>query len=98
MSDIIETYRTEWRGIGITIRFNPVLVEGDIRIGQMEVWSDDRVPLPISETGYRVCRTIELEIEEFGGPVGFALYWLDFVADRPEWKAYVETSRQLALF
>jgi hypothetical protein len=34
----------------------------------------------------------------YGSALAFVQAWLDHEAMKPEWRAYVETSRQLSLF
>ncbi|QLF71768.1 hypothetical protein FE840_019295 (plasmid) [Peteryoungia desertarenae] len=60
--------------------------------------SDNRVPLPVSETGYKSGVAACADVDEMGGAVPFALDWLDYAAESREWKAYLERMRQLTLF
>lgn len=72
MSEDVQSYHAEWQGIGITVTWQPGFMDGDLPIGQMEVMSDNRVPLPVSETGYKTGVAECDDVEELGGPVGFA--------------------------
>ncbi len=94
----LQTFRAEWQGIGLTITWRDGLMDGELAIGQMEVTSDNRVPLPVSETGYKAGVAPCADVEEMGGPVPFALDWLDYAAESRAWKAYLERTRQLSLF
>ena len=56
------------------------------------------VRLPITETGYRSHHLSPVYVDQAGGPVAYAVAWLDAEARKPEWRRYVEASRQLSLF
>ena len=93
------TETTEWRGITIAITFEPDwLGMGYTAHLQLEAIRPERAKLPITETGYR-SHFLEIgRVEAFGGPVAYALGWLDDAANSKEWKANEAASRQLTLF
>lgn len=95
----------EWNGIQIEIRYQPCwfLVlrrRYGYDMSRMEIRSIDpeRVPLPITDTGY-TSRIIErTEIEEAGGPAEFVLQEIALVEQSPEYQAKLEAARQGDLF
>ncbi|SNZ20069.1 hypothetical protein [Cohaesibacter gelatinilyticus] len=94
-----EAFQLTWHGIGLTVRHSPAWYQQqqDGFVTQhIEVISDDRVPLPITETGYRShFMNGQDALGEFeGDPVAFVNWWLDEAAQSPDWLA----SRQLSLF
>lgn len=58
----------------------------------------ERAPLPITETGYKSHFCDRREIEAAGGPVAYALAWLDMAADSKTWREACAARRQLSLF
>ncbi|MDZ7894373.1 MAG: hypothetical protein U5M50_05040 [Sphingobium sp.] len=54
----------------------------------MQVQSENRVPIPITETGYRSHFCRKAEVEELGGPVGFIRAWLEEACHSKQWQAY----------
>jgi hypothetical protein len=101
MSSTTETYRMDWEGIALSVRWTPDWLNMTARgydIAHLELVSVDRVPLPITETGYRSHFTSRALVEGEGGPVSFARKWLDLEAMSSDWKRQVEASKQLALF
>ncbi|OIN57145.1 hypothetical protein [Arsenicibacter rosenii] len=96
-----QTYPMNWRGISLTVRYNPDYSASyheiyRVQLGHLEVRCHD--PLPITSTGYCSYFTPVSHIEEWGGPLEFVKAWLDKDAEQPEWKAQNEQSRQLTLF
>ncbi|ATQ43119.1 hypothetical protein [Caulobacter mirabilis] len=95
----IEVFESAWQGIAITIHFEVRWLDLEsIHIVHLEVRSASGERLPIAETGYRSHFATTTEITEGGGPVAYAVAWLDYMAQSNEWKAYVEGARQLSLF
>ena len=64
----------------------------------IEALEPARVPLPVTETGYRSHFTSPEEIAEAGGPVPFIRAALDDAAKDPAWKAHEAAARQYSLF
>jgi hypothetical protein len=93
-------HHIDWEGIALLIKWCPRWhgASDDFQIAHLEIYSADRQPLPITETGYR-SRFIDRSIvEALGGPVAFTRAWLDEEAASPAWKVHVSASRQLSLF
>jgi hypothetical protein len=88
-------YRLQWDGIGVTVRHCPD--QWNI-IDHIEVMSDNRVPLPITETGYRSHFLNKALIEPYGDAAAFVLAWLEEEARSAEWQTYKLGSQQLSLF
>ena len=89
--------RTTWRGFGLTIRHCArwCSVSG---MSHIEVISDDRVPLPITSTGYRSHFVQPEWIAEIGTPLEYVMAWLDHEAQTESWQRQEEATRQLCLF
>lgn len=98
---VYEEHRTAWQGIAVTIRWAPRwlgITDSEYAFSHLEIIADDRHPLPVTETGYRSHFCHPSDIEAHGGPIGFAIAWLDHEADTAEWKARLASFRQLSLF
>ncbi|PCH75120.1 MAG: hypothetical protein COC12_01865 [Rhodobacteraceae bacterium] len=97
-----QTYRTEWQGIGLEIRHCSrwLCSSGELITQHVEVRSAGKVPLPITDTGYRshFMHGAEALLEFDDDPVGFMVWWLDEAAKSKEWKQKVEADRQFELF
>ena len=93
-----EHYQITWRGIEVQIIYHPAhgFCEGyahlEVQTGQ------PRVPLPITETGYRSHFIPRGEIEDRGGPVSYVNMWLDAKAKSQAWKTFEAEMRQGRLF
>jgi len=66
----------------------------------IEIRSDGKVALPVTETGYRshFMNGADALAEFDDDPMKFTLSWLDEAAKSKEWLDYVEASRQYSLF
>lgn len=96
-----ETYRIDWEGIALSVRWTPQWLGIDIdgqQVAHLELISDERVPLPMTETGYRSHFTSRELVESEGGPVSYARKWLDCEAMSDAWKAREAAARQMSLF
>lgn len=89
--------RAAWRGIGLEIRHFATWSEA-AGIDHIEVISDRRKPLPITETGYKSLFIIPEYIAEKGTAQDYVLAWLDHEAESKTWKRYEADTRQLSLF
>jgi len=85
-----EQHKITWRGIALTITFTPEWLGLDDHI---EIQTEGRVPLPVTETGYRSNFTPSGTVASCGGAVAFVTLWLDHEADRLRWGG-----AQLSLF
>ncbi len=91
-------YSLVWHGIAITVRHCPSWLSSTagVKVQHIELHSENRVPLPVTETGYRshfMCG--EEPMAEYGNdPVSFVAAWLDHEAKAKKWSA----ERQLSLF
>lgn len=85
-----ETHHIKWRGIGIDITFTP---EKFGMIEHIELQADNRLALPVTETGYRSHFIPIGTVEQEGGPVAYLTAWLDFEAERTRW-----SGAQMSLF
>lgn len=99
MSAAYETYRIEWQGIGIEVRWAAKWMNSDVHpVAHLELVSDGRVPLPMTGTGYRSHFTSRETVESMGGAVAFAIAWLDHEAESETWQRESEARKQLSLF
>lgn len=65
---------------------------------EIETLEPARVPLPVTETGYRSHFTSPEEIAQAGGRVPFVRAALDDAAEDPAWKEREAAARQYSLF
>lgn len=99
MISTYQIFRTEWQSIGIEIRWASNWMNASTDpVAHLELISDGRIKLPVTETGYRSHFTNRDNIEAHGGPVAFAIAWLDHEAQSEAWQRHVEQSKQLSLF
>lgn len=86
----MEQHKINWRGISLAITYTP---EKFGMVDHIELHTDNRVALPVTETGYRShyvdCGTVSAH----GGAVAFVTAWLDHEAARIGW-----SGAQLSLF
>ncbi|MDP1736011.1 MAG: hypothetical protein Q8L23_01070 [Caulobacter sp.] len=95
----IQTFTIDWQGIALSVSYETRWLDLEsANVAHLEVRSDGRVRLPITETGYRSHFLSPEAVTAAGGPVAYALAWLDYMAQSKEWKAHAEASRQLNLF
>jgi len=95
-----------WNSLEIEIKYNPHYSEstkkiGGYRLAHLQVASKTRVPLPMTETGYRSHFTAAKNIEDFESPIDFVKSWLAESEQSKEWKAHLKTVQeqsQLSLF
>lgn len=85
-----ETHRITWRGIALDITFTP---EAFIATDHIEIRTEGRVSLPVTETGYRSHFVPTGSVEAYGGAAAFVTAWLDHKAARTGW-----SGAQLSLF
>jgi hypothetical protein len=93
-------FHIDWEGITLLVKWCPSWLgeRSSHQIAHLEIYSADRQPLPITETGYRSHFIDKEAVEALGGPVAFTRAWLDEEAASPAWRKRVSTSRQLSLF
>ena len=92
-----------WQGIKLIIRYNPnhcnsIDPNNPFRVVHLEIISENRVPIPITETGYRSHFTHAEEIEAYENPNNFVKEWLTAMAKSKEWQTYWKKRNQLRLF
>ncbi|MDO9223587.1 MAG: hypothetical protein Q7U20_07735 [Caulobacter sp.] len=95
----IETFTTDWQGIALSVTFEARWLNSEsANIAHLQVKSVGRIPLPITETGYRSHFLPADEVAAAGGAVAYVLAWLNHAATAPEWRARPEAMGQLSLF
>ncbi len=95
-----------WQDVKVEIRYTPdwsgysKSTGGAEGITHIEIRSVEpkNAPLPITETGYRSEFMNDSCIADIHDAVLYAVERLDDEARLPDWKAYVESQRQYALF
>ncbi|MBP2275756.1 MULTISPECIES: hypothetical protein [Sphingomonas] len=93
-----QTYRLTWQGVEIEARYWPRKWGVTAHL-EIESIYPERVPLPITSTGYRSHFHQPGTIEALGGDVvAQVIAWLEDEAQSPQWLRYVEASRQGDLF
>ena len=100
MKDIDEKSTLIWRGIKIEIDYKSNYFESKsgFSIAHLDITTENRVPLPFTETGYRSHFLDASGLEEYGTPTDFVKAWLEESAKSKEWKAYEKKKNQLTLF
>ena len=86
----MEKHTIVWRGITVEITFTP---EKFGMADHVELRTEDRAALPVTETGYRSHFVAVGTVEAHGGAVAFVTPWLDHEAERAGWNG-----AQLSLF
>ncbi len=98
----IQSFLVTWQGIYLMIRYEPAFLNMNGPYAhahlQIESLQPKRAPLPVTETGYRSHFTHAANVEEQGGPVAYALAWLDEAASTSAWRHQTDAARQLSLF
>ncbi len=92
----IRAFRLVWQGITIYLKWEPEAFGGTI--AHLEVMSENRVRIPITETGYRSHFCHLSDIEAHGGPIEFARAWLDQASQSPDWKSYLKDKDTQSFF
>lgn len=99
---IYQTYYSAWLGIPLEIHHCPSWLSshGKMTTQHIEIHSEGKVALPVTETGYRshFMNGAEALAEFNNDPVEFVLWWLELAAKSEEWLAKVEAGRQYSLF
>ena len=100
MSNIKETSIIIWRGIKVTINYkeNYFDSKNGSGINHLEVITENKTPIPFTETGYRSHFTNGEDIKKHETPTEFVKLWLEESAKSKEWKAYEKKKNQLTLF
>lgn len=86
----MEQHNITWRGIALGVTFTP---EKFGLVDHIEIKTQDRAPLPVTETGYRSQFIPAGTVAEHGGAVAFVTVWLEHEAARTGW-----SGAQLSLF
>ena len=96
-----QTYQMDWEGIPLLIHYRPDWLNtsrSELDVAHVEVESEGRVALPITETGYRSHFTSGASVEAEGGILAYVRAWLDHEARSPAWREHCAQERQLSLF
>lgn len=99
----IENLTIIWNEISIDITYNNDWSKAYREIqghsmAHLEIKSQNRQRLPITNTGYKSHFIVATEIEEYGGAAQYVCAWLDHGAQSKKWKDYERKSKQLSLF
>ena len=92
----IRAFRLEWEGVTVYLKWEPYAYSGII--SHLQIQSDNRVPIPVTETGYRSHFCHKEEIEEHGGPVAYVRKRLEQESLSAERQSYRKQQGRQALF
>lgn len=97
-----EINQIRWQGVDIEVRHCRDWLNsgGDMITQHIEVCSAERVPWPITGSGYRShFLNGQDALAEFSNDAAlFVLWWLDQAAQDPRWQSFQEDARQGELF
>ena len=79
-----------WRSIQIEITYTP---DQFGMVDHIELHTENKTPLPVTETGYRSHFMNKGNVAHNGGAVAFVTAWLDHEAEQTNW-----SNAQLSLF
>lgn len=95
----IQTFKIFWRGIEIDVKYeNPYFQMSDFSISHFDIYTKDKQPLPITETGYRSHFLHDDEVQQYGGPSEYFNAWIESEAKTQNWKPIPKQAEQLSLF
>ena len=86
----MEQHSIKWRGIALEITFTP---EKFGMVDHIEIMTEDRAPLPVTDTGYRSHFIPAGTVAAHDGAIAFVTAWLEHEAARTDW-----SGAQLSLF
>lgn len=86
----MEKHTIVWRGVQIEITFTP---DSFGIVDHIELHTQNKTPLPVTDTGYRSYFMDKGTVAHNGGAVAFVTTWLDHEAERTGWRG-----AQLSLF
>ena len=78
----MEKHTIAWRGVTVAITFTPARFS---TVDHIELRTEGKTPLPVTETGYRSHFLPLGNVMEYGGAVAYVTDWLDHEADRVKW-------------
>jgi len=84
------TCRASWQGIPFTVECWPVY---DGQLVRITITSRGRQPLPVTDTGLRICWLCPEDLALYPGPAAFVLEWIECAAAEKGW-----TGAQMSLF
>jgi len=90
------TTTIDWQGIRLTVLHKPNWT--GCGFDHIEITSRNRVPFPISETGYRSHFLHGDEIGRYGDATAYVQAWLDEAGRTSAWERIDQETRQLTLF
>lgn len=99
----IENIKLIWNTIAIDVTYNNDWAKSHREImgfsmGHLEIKSEGKARLPITETGYKSHFIAATVIEEYGGAEKYVCDWLEEKSKSKVWKDYWRKSKQLSLF
>ena len=100
MNRNLETFRIDWSGIAIEIRYEPHWLGIDIGYDTAHIEIESIAPerARLSDHRNRIHRTSPETVAAYGGPVGFVEAWLETESQAPDWRREEQERRQLSLF
>jgi len=100
MSEVNKKSILVWRGIKIMIHYKSNYFDSTngFSIAHFDITTENRVPLPFTESGYRSHFLDASELEEYGTPNDYVKAWLEETAKSEKWKKQERKRNQLSLF
>lgn len=86
----MEQHIITWRCVEIEITYTP---DKFGMVDHIELRTENKAPLPVTETGYRSHFIDKGAVAHHGGAVAFVTAWLDYEAEHKGW-----SNAQLSLF
>lgn len=83
-----------WQDICLEIGHMPSWCEG---MDHVEIRSQNKQPLPITKTGYKLLFLSSSDMEAIGDPVAHIVAWLDHEAAQSDWQKRQQQAAQLSL-
>lgn len=101
MSTLYDHYEIVWDGIRIAVDYAPKWSSSEyVKTAHLtlETIAPARAPLPVTKTGYTSHFCSDDLVMEYGGPVAYALAWLNTEAKSSAWRNTKAQRQQLSLF
>lgn len=92
------SHEATWRGIAFQVRYKAGhYVSDSVTIDWIEIRTENRVPLPVTDTGYLSHFMPATHLESYDGPIAYVMAWLDHEEQATGWRAEDLENRQLPL-
>lgn len=97
MTEAKQTFNFIWNDIKIQVNYTPNYATAEI--DHLEIISDSKTPISITETGYKSHFILPEEFKSYNlTPVEFFTQWLDEAAQEPSWIEAQAQQNKMSLF